>query len=379
MPRDALHHGGVEHRELHNAYGYYFHMATADGLVKRGDGKNRPFVLSRAFFPGSQRYGAVWTGDNSADWDQLKVSVPMVLTLGLTGVSFSGADVGGFFGNPEPELLVRWYQLGAYYPFFRGHAHHDTKRREPWLFGRGGLYRHPTYRVWGCFTHLDERVVRNLGSDSSGPENSALFKAENSIRQQYFGAGGATLWVMVQWIVWKKEERNTELMREAIRVRYMLLPYFYTLFREANVSGVPVVRPLWMEFPADEATFSNDEAFMVGNSILVQGIYTEGAKHVSVYLPGGQIWYDLKTGTSYKGEMTHKLVVSEESVPAFQRAGTIIPRKDRFRRSSTQMENDPYTLDNKSGHKMLGWKEVVYKNKAQCIEEGNTRGKRPMV
>lgn len=70
-------------------------------------------------------------------------------------------------------------------------------------------------------------------------------------------------------------ERNTELIKEAIHVRYMLLPYFYTLFREANVTGVPVVRPLWMEFPTDEKTFNNDEAFMVGNSILVQGIYTE--------------------------------------------------------------------------------------------------------
>lgn len=178
MPRDSLHYGGVEHRELHNAYGYYFHMATAEGLVRRGEGKDRPFVLSRALFAGSQRYGAVWTGDNTADWDQLRVSVPMVLTLGLTGMSFAGqyhpsyggliillffftysqivyyfaqvsilcsdddhhvnyagADVGGFFGNPEPELLVRWYQLGAFYPFFRAHAHHDTKRREPWLFG----------------------------------------------------------------------------------------------------------------------------------------------------------------------------------------------------------------------------------------------------
>lgn len=55
----------------------------------------------------------------------------------------------------------------------------------------------------------------------------------------------------------------------------MLLPYFYTLFREANVSGTPVVRPLWMEFPSDEGTFGTDEAFMVGNSILVQGIYSE--------------------------------------------------------------------------------------------------------
>ncbi|CAL0319739.1 unnamed protein product [Lupinus luteus] len=274
MPRDALHLGGVEHRELHNAYGYYFHMATSEGLLKRGDGKDRPFVLSRALFAGSQRYGAIWTGDNTADWDHLRVSIPMVLTLGLTGMSFSGADIGGFFGNPEPELLVRWYQVGAFYPFFRGHAHHDTKRREPWLFG----------------------------------------------------------------------ERNTQLIRDAIHVRYALLPYFYTLFREANTTGVPVLRPLWMEFPSDKATFSNDEAFMVGNSLLVQGIYTEGAKHTSVYLPGKESWYDLRTGTVYKGGVTHKLEVTEESIPAFQRAGTILTRRDRFRRSSTQMTNDPYTL-----------------------------------
>lgn len=274
MPRDALHFGGVEHRELHNAYGYYFHMATADGHFKRGEGKDRPFVLSRAIFPGTQRYGAVWTGDNTAEWEHLRVSVPMVLTLGLTGIPFAGADVGAFFGNPEPELLVRWYQLAAYLPFFRAHAHHDTKRREPWLFG----------------------------------------------------------------------ERNTELMREAIRVRYMLLPYFYTLFREANVTGVPVVRPLWMEFPADEASFSNDEAFMLGGSLLVQGIYTERAKHATVYLPAGQSWYDLRSGTVYKGGAAHKLEVSDDAIPAFQRAGTIIPRKERVRRNSKHMENDPYTL-----------------------------------
>lgn len=64
-------------------------------------------------------------------------------------------------------------------------------------------------------------------------------------------------------------------MREAIQVRYMYLPYFYTLFREANSSGTPVVRPLWMEFPGDEKSFSDDEAFMVGNGLLVQGVYTE--------------------------------------------------------------------------------------------------------
>ncbi|XP_060183066.1 probable glucan 1,3-alpha-glucosidase [Lycium barbarum] len=143
---------------------------------------------------------------------------------------------------------------------------------------------------------------------------------------------------------WLSQERNTQLMREAIHVRYMYLPYFYTLFREANSSGTPVARPLWMEFPGDEKCFSNDEAFMVGNGLLVQGVYTERAKHVSVYLPGEESWYDLRSASAYKGGHTHKYEVSEDSVPSFQRAGTIIPRKDRLRRSSTQMENDPYTL-----------------------------------
>ncbi|PKI31687.1 hypothetical protein CRG98_047897 [Punica granatum] len=124
----------------------------------------------------------------------------------------------------------------------------------------------------------------------------------------------------------------------------MLLPYFYTLFREANTSGVPLIRPLWMEFPSDETTFKNDEAFMVGNSLLVQGIFIEQAKHVSVYMPGKESWYDVRTGATYSGGSTHKLEALEESIPAFQRAGTIIPRRDRFRRSSTQMANDPYTL-----------------------------------
>ncbi|KAL0343238.1 UNVERIFIED_CONTAM: putative glucan 1,3-alpha-glucosidase [Sesamum angustifolium] len=294
MPRDALHYGNVEHRELHNAYGYYFHMATADGLVKRGEGNDRPFVLSRAFFPGSQRYGAVWTGDNSAEWEHLRVSVPMILTLGLTGVSFSGADVGGFFGNPDTELLVRWYQLGAYYPSLE-HM----------------LIMTPNGVNLGCLGLVDFKFTE-YGSFNLGP-------------------------------TW---ERNTDLIKEAIHIYAICAPLLLHIkFRDGKCNAcVPGRSSSLMEFPADEKTFSNDEAFMVGNSLLVQGIYTQRAKHVSVYLPGDQSWYDMKTGTAYKGGATYKLDASDDSIPAFQRAGTIIPRKDRFRRSSTQMENDPYTL-----------------------------------
>jgi len=136
MKKDAKHHNGWEHRHVHNVYGLMMHRATALGLVHRNPEKNkRPFVLSRAFFAGAQRWGAIWTGDNRADWNHLAASEPMLMTLGLAGVSFVGADVGGFFGDPSPELLLRWYQVGAYQPFFRAHAHLDSPRREPWVHG----------------------------------------------------------------------------------------------------------------------------------------------------------------------------------------------------------------------------------------------------
>jgi len=72
-------------------------------------------------------------------------------------------------------------------------------------------------------------------------------------------------------------------MREAIHLRYSLLPYYYTLFKEASVSGIPVMRPLWLEFPDDEETFNNGDAFMVGPSILVQGIYQEVSHIIHFY------------------------------------------------------------------------------------------------
>jgi len=136
MPKTALSLAGVEHREWHNLYGMYFHRATAEGLQLRDAAKNkRPFVLSRAFYAGSQRWGAIWTGDNAARWDHLQAAAPMLLSISVCGLSFAGADAGGFFGNPDAELMTRWIQAAAYTPFFRGHAHHDARRREPWSFG----------------------------------------------------------------------------------------------------------------------------------------------------------------------------------------------------------------------------------------------------
>jgi alpha-glucosidase len=135
LPEDLRQAGGT-HGELHNAYGHRMAQATHEGLARLRPGA-RPFVLTRAGCAGTQRYAATWTGDNSSTWTHLRLAVRMCLGLGLSGYSFAGSDIGGFFGRCEPELYARWIQLGAFTPFFRTHysGDHTPHRQEPWSFG----------------------------------------------------------------------------------------------------------------------------------------------------------------------------------------------------------------------------------------------------
>ncbi|KAM9983928.1 hypothetical protein ACTFIY_000650 [Dictyostelium cf. discoideum] len=277
MHKDAKHYGGFEHRDVHNLYGYYYHMASADGLVQRNPDQNdRPFVLSRAFYAGSQRVGAIWTGDNSAQWSHLEISNPMLLSMNLAGITFSGADVGGFFGNPDAELLTRWYQAGAFQPFFRGHAHLDSRRREPWLFG----------------------------------------------------------------------EPHTSIIREAIVKRYSYLPLWYTTFYQNTLNGAPVMRPLWVQYPKEANLFDVDDQYLIGDSLLVKPVTQQSCKTMKVLLPGqsvNEIWYDVDTEKSINAGVI-EIDTPLEKIPVYQRGGSIISKKERVRRSTYQMRDDPYTI-----------------------------------
>jgi alpha-glucosidase len=125
---------GCGHDEMHNQYGLLMARATWEGY-RRIRPDRRPFVLTRSGFAGVQRYAAMWTGDNLATWAHLRLAVPMLLGLGLSGVPFVGADVGGFFGSPSAELYTRFLQLGVLMPFCRTHSYFRARPREPWCFG----------------------------------------------------------------------------------------------------------------------------------------------------------------------------------------------------------------------------------------------------
>jgi alpha-glucosidase len=121
--------------EVRNAYGMQMSRATYNGTKHLLKGK-RPFVLTRAAYSGIQRYSAVWTGDNTANDAHMLLGCRLVNSLGITGVAFTGVDIGGFSGNPTPELMVRWNSLGVYTPMFRNHSMLGTALREPWRWGR---------------------------------------------------------------------------------------------------------------------------------------------------------------------------------------------------------------------------------------------------
>ncbi|OEG00104.1 alpha-glucosidase [Vulcanibacillus modesticaldus] len=240
------------HREMHNMYGFMMGEATYQGMKKLLKGK-RPFLLTRAGFAGIQRYAAVWTGDNRSFWEHLAMAIPMCLNLGVSGVAFSGTDVGGFAHDCNGELLARWTQVGAFTPFFRNHTVIDSVRQEPWAFG----------------------------------------------------------------------EEYGEIIKKYIQLRYIWLPHLYKLFVETSRTGLPVMRPLFMEYPDDKNTFNLSDQFMIGDNVIIAPILQPNTYHRVVYLPEGK-WYDYWTDESIEGGK-HILVEAElDKLPIFVREGSII-------------------------------------------------------
>jgi alpha-glucosidase len=142
MPLDTVHRidsddfaaRNATHAEIHNVYGLENSRATYEGLLAlRPD--ERPFVMTRATFAGGQRYAVTWTGDDSATWDHLKLMVHQLINLGLSGMPYAGADVGGYIGGASPELMTRWFEIGAFTPIFRDHSAKGAPRAEPWVDG----------------------------------------------------------------------------------------------------------------------------------------------------------------------------------------------------------------------------------------------------
>ncbi|UOE96763.1 DUF5110 domain-containing protein [Fervidobacterium islandicum] len=129
---DIVHLDGTPHWKVKNVYGLNMVRATSEMLQKEN---KRPFLLTRSAYSGIQRFGGVWTGDNHSWWEHILQEIVRLNSLSLAGVFYSGCDVGGFGGDVNAQLLIRFMQFGLFTPMFRNHSAIGTRRQEPWEFG----------------------------------------------------------------------------------------------------------------------------------------------------------------------------------------------------------------------------------------------------
>jgi alpha-glucosidase len=259
MPLDVRHRlddGTVlPHLAIHNVFGMENVRATEEGLLKLRPNE-RPFVLTRAAYAGTQRYAATWTGDNVATWNHLGMSTPMLLSMGLSGYGMVGDDIGGFAGSPEPDLLTRWIETGVFNPIYRDHTAKGTANQEPWVHS-----------------------------------------AEHEAIRKHF-----------------------------IEERYRLLPYIYTSIEEMTRTGIPLMRPLLLEFPQSPEFFDDDREFLFGHDLFVSPVTTELQDVKAIQLPPG-FWYDYWTGEKSSDKELKKLHPALDQLPVYVRAGAIVPRQ----------------------------------------------------
>ena len=143
---------GGDHAEAHNLYALLEARAGYEGLLAARPDK-RPWILTRSGWAGVQRYAWNWTGDTPTSWWSLTQNGRLPLMLGLSGLPYCGPDIGGFMGDPSPELYARWFAAGSFLPFFRTHSSAFVKRREPYSFGE------PTTSICRRYLRLRERLL----------------------------------------------------------------------------------------------------------------------------------------------------------------------------------------------------------------------------
>ncbi|MFP8958369.1 TIM-barrel domain-containing protein [Natrialbaceae archaeon A-CW3] len=251
LPRDAILSDGRGGEAVRNEFSLRYTGTVHEAMVDAGV---EPLLWARPGWTGGQRYPVHWGGDPHATFESMAASLRGGLSLSLSGYGFWSCDIGGFHGDPSPELYVRWAQfalLGLSHARF-----HGTTPREPWEFG----------------------------------------------------------------------EEVTDIVTRYAQERYQLLPYLHCLAKEATERGIPVLRPLILEFQDDRAVYDIQTQLMLGEALLVAPVVSPTDTR-QVYLPPGE-WVDYWNGERYDGGQTITVETPLETMPVFQRAGTAIPMQE---------------------------------------------------
>ena len=254
----------------------------------------RPWSLLRNGFPGIAQWGGwIWSGDTQSSWKSLEAQIAVGLNFSVSISPFWGTDIGGFFPNDEltGELYARWFQFAAFTPLFRSHGI-TWQTRLPWGWGLSDM----------------------------GPKETSTPPLQSEMNNK-----------TIEPITKKFDE-----------LRYQLLSYNYTLAYETRSTGMPMMRPLWLQYPDDEIGRKIGDQYLWGSEMLIAPVYQKNATSRKVYLPKGD-WYNWWTNKKESGEKTINCKVDLSTIPIYVHAGAIIPF-DPVRQYTNQEVSEPTLL-----------------------------------
>lgn len=261
--------------QVGNIYPLMYAKTFFDGMHE--EGQDKIINLLRCAWAGSQRYGAlVWSGDIHSSFASLRNQFAAGLNMGIAGIPWWTTDIGGFHGgNPKDpafqELLVRWFQYGAFCPVMRLHG---------------------------------ERQPMQLPIGTKGGAK-CLSGADNE--------------------VWSFGDDNYEILKKYLCLREAMRPYITSLMEDAHKKGSPVMRPLFYEFPQDQACWASEDQFMFGGNVLLAPVMYAGMVKRNVYLPTRAKWKNFWTGEELDGGQTVSVPTPIDQIPIFTRDEFIIP------------------------------------------------------
>ena len=253
--------------EVSNIYPYYYAQTFYDGL--RSSGEKEIVNLIRSAWLGSQRFGVVlWSGDIPSTFESLRKQVKAGLNVSMSGIPWWTTDIGGFYGgDPEDpkfrELIVRWFQFGVFCPIFRLHGF-----RKP--YPKGDHSRIDAFELTG------------------GPNE-----------------------------VWSFGDEAYNIIKNLLVLREKMKPYILEQMKKAHEDGIPVMRPLFFDFPEDQKTYEIEDEYMFGPDILVAPVLYENMKKREVYLPEGSNWISYDTKRTYKGGQKIEYETPLNLIPVF--------------------------------------------------------------
>lgn len=266
-PSKLIHATGTAN-EVHNVYGHDWAKLVMEANQDSNPNK-RPFILMRAGYSGSQRYGLVpWSGDVNRTWGGLQSQPEIALQMGMQGLGYMHSDLGGFAGaNLDDELYARWLQYGVFQPIYRPHAQEDV---------------------------ASEPVFRS--------------------------------------------NKAKALAKEAIQLRYKLLPYNYNLVFQNNQTGAPLMRPLFFEDNTEKLQTVSSTYFW-GDQFLITPILEVGITKQTVYFPKGSNWFDFYTDEKIVGGQTKQVTTTKSTIPTFVRGGAFIALAEKMQSTKAYSGN----------------------------------------